>query len=61
MPLAMIAEQAGGTATTGKERVMDMCPTKVHQRIPFAIGSRAEVAAFESAYGVGPNQVVENK
>ncbi len=60
MPLAMIAEQAGGTATTGKERVMDMCPTKVHQRIPFAIGSRAEIAAFESAYGVGPNQVAEN-
>jgi fructose-1,6-bisphosphatase I len=49
-PLAMVAEQAGGTATTGTERVMSLCPEKVHQRIPFAIGSRREVEAYESHY-----------
>ena len=49
-PLAMIAEQAGGGATTGKRRVMDICPDKIHQRVPFAIGSVQEINAYEQAY-----------
>ena len=49
-PLAMIAEQAGGGATTGKMRVMDIRPESVHQRIPFAIGSRYEIGVYEDAY-----------
>lgn len=49
-PLAMIAEQAGGGATTGRGRVMAICPDHIHQRIPFAIGSRYEIAEFEKAY-----------
>jgi fructose-1,6-bisphosphatase I len=52
-PLAMIAEQAGGGATTGKTRVMSIRPESVHQRIPFAIGSRHEVEIYENAYRVG--------
>jgi len=52
-PLAMIAEQAGGGATTGKQRVMDVCPDKVHQRTPFAVGSRYEVEEYRKAYGTG--------
>lgn len=54
-PLAMIAEQAGGGATTGKERVSDIQPETVHQRTPFAIGSRYEIERYEEAYrGAGP-------
>jgi fructose-1,6-bisphosphatase I len=49
-PLAMIAEQAGGGATTGKEKVSDIQPETVHQRIPFAIGSRYEIEKYEEAY-----------
>lgn len=39
-PLAFIAEQAGGLATTGRKRVMDIEPTKLHQRIPYFVGSK---------------------
>ena len=49
-PLALIAEQAGGGATTGKVRVSDIQPESVHQRIPFAIGSRYEIERYEEAY-----------
>jgi len=38
-PLAFIAEQAGGAATTGKDRIMEIVPTKLHQRTPVFIGS----------------------
>ncbi|WP_323758451.1 class 1 fructose-bisphosphatase [Roseivirga sp.] len=37
--LAMIAEQAGGLATDGKQRIMEIKPTSLHQRVPFFIGS----------------------
>lgn len=42
-PLAFIAEQAGGLATTGQERVMDIQPSEPHQRIPLVIGSKTLV------------------
>jgi len=38
-PLAFIIEQAGGKASTGKERIMDINPTELHQRVPLYIGS----------------------
>lgn len=38
-PLAFIAEQAGGKATAGLERVLDIKPENLHQRIPFMVGS----------------------
>jgi len=38
-PLAMIAEQAGGIATDGKNRIMDIVPTQLHQRVPYFVGS----------------------
>lgn len=37
--LAFIAEQAGGKATDGKERIMDIIPKSLHQRVPFFVGS----------------------
>ncbi len=43
-PLAFIAEQAGGTATDGRERILDKIPAALHQRTPLVIGSKSEVA-----------------
>jgi fructose-1,6-bisphosphatase I len=37
-PLAFIAEQAGGVATDGKNRIMEIQPTELHQRVPFFVG-----------------------
>ncbi|MCZ4303809.1 class 1 fructose-bisphosphatase [Zoogloeaceae bacterium G21618-S1] len=42
-PMAMLVEQAGGAATTGHERIMDIQPHKLHQRVPVILGSRNEV------------------
>lgn len=42
-PLAFIAEQAGGIATTGRKRILDIKPEKLHQRVPFIIGSKLMV------------------
>ncbi len=46
-PLAFVLEQAGGQATTGKQRILDVVPTSLHQSVPLVIGSRDEVALFE--------------
>ncbi len=46
-PLAFVAEQAGGKATTGKERILDMKPTELHQRCPLFIGSAEMVDEAE--------------
>lgn len=42
-PLAFIAEQAGGLASTGRKRIMDLKPTRLHERVPFYIGSKQMV------------------
>lgn len=42
-PLAFIAEQAGGLATTGRERILNIEPTRLHQRVPFFAGSKSMV------------------
>ncbi len=42
-PIAWIIEQAGGRATTGKERVLDVVPASLHQKSPLICGSRDEV------------------
>lgn len=39
-PLAFIAEQAGGLATTGRKRILNIEPTRLHQRVPFFAGSK---------------------
>ncbi len=46
-PMAMIAEQAGGRATTGRERILDIKPSTHHQRVPLFIGSADDVALAE--------------
>jgi fructose-1,6-bisphosphatase I len=42
-PLAFIVEQAGGAATDGAQRILDLSPTELHQRTPLYIGSTSEV------------------
>ncbi|MGZ8271608.1 MAG: class 1 fructose-bisphosphatase [Methylophilus sp.] len=42
-PMAMLVEQAGGLATTGKLRILDVVPSQIHQRVPVMMGSRNEV------------------
>jgi len=42
-PMAFIAEQAGGSATDGTRRILDIVPDDLHQRTPLVIGSREDV------------------
>ena len=42
-PMSFIIEQAGGAATTGRERILDIQPSKLHQRVPVILGSKNEV------------------
>ena len=42
-PIAFILEQAGGAASNGAQRILDIVPTSVHQHTPIIAGSRAEV------------------
>ena len=44
-PMAFIVEQAGGAATTGRSRILDVQPTQLHQRVPVFLGSKHEVEA----------------
>lgn len=43
-PLAFIVEQAGGAATDGKQRILDIKATELHERVPLYIGCKADVA-----------------
>jgi fructose-1,6-bisphosphatase I len=49
-PLAFIVEQAGGLATTGSGRVMELTPENLHQRVPLVIGSKWEVEKYLEFY-----------
>ncbi|MBI4477358.1 MAG: class 1 fructose-bisphosphatase [Acidobacteria bacterium] len=46
-PLAFVVEQAGGSASAGMSSVLDTPFESIHQRLPFAAGSRDEVAMFD--------------
>lgn len=46
-PLAFVIEQAGGAATTGRSAVLDVPFQSIHQRVPFAAGSRDDIAMYE--------------
>lgn len=47
-PLSFIVEQAGGKATTGDQRILDIVPGELHQRVPLIIGSKLDVEEAES-------------
>ena len=42
-PMSWLIEQAGGAATNGKERILDLQPTQLHQRVSVMLGSKNEV------------------
>lgn len=48
--LAFIIEQAGGLASTGTQRIMDIEPSELHQRVPFFVGSKNMVKKAESYF-----------
>lgn len=55
-PIAMLVEQAGGAASTGRERILEIAPTSLHQRVPLILGSRKEVerlVAYHATYDRG--------
>ncbi len=46
-PISFLIEQAGGRSTTGRERLLAVTPTSLHQRVPVILGSANEVARIE--------------
>ena len=42
-PMAHLIEQAGGLATTGKERILELQPSSLHERCPVFMGSKDDV------------------
>jgi len=58
-PMAMLIEQAGGAASTGRGRILEVGPTELHQRVPVILGSRAEIERIERyhrEYDAGTDQ-----
>lgn len=49
-PIAMLIEQAGGSATTGDQRILEVPPESVHQRVPMIFGSQEEVRLVRKYY-----------
>ena len=50
-PLAMVAEQAGGLATTGTERILNVQPESLQMRVPLIIGSHDDVLKYQEFVG----------
>ena len=46
-PMAFIVEQAGGAASTGRQRILDVQPERLHQRVGVMLGSKNEVERLE--------------
>eukprot|EP00558_Chaetoceros_sp_UNC1202_P003693 CAMPEP_0197234430 /NCGR_PEP_ID=MMETSP1429-20130617/2183_1 /TAXON_ID=49237 /ORGANISM="Chaetoceros sp., Strain UNC1202" /LENGTH=407 /DNA_ID=CAMNT_0042692837 /DNA_START=77 /DNA_END=1300 /DNA_ORIENTATION=+ len=49
-PMSFLIEQAGGLSSTGRERIMDISPENVHQRVPVVMGSKNEVQEVIDGY-----------
>ena len=47
-PLAFVAEQAGGKASDGRQRILDIEPKSLHQRVPYFLGSSNMVERIEA-------------
>ncbi len=50
-PMALVVERAGGRATDGVTRILDIQPTKLHQRVPVVLGSANEVEVVRAEMG----------
>jgi fructose-1,6-bisphosphatase I len=55
-PLAFVVENAGGKASTGVQRILDIEPKRLHHRVPLIIGSKADVEFAESIYAKHADQ-----
>jgi fructose-1,6-bisphosphatase len=58
-PIGWLVEQAGGAASTGRGRILEVVPTELHQRVPVILGSRNEVerlARYHAEYDRGEDQ-----
>ncbi|NKB70403.1 MAG: class 1 fructose-bisphosphatase [Candidatus Latescibacteria bacterium] len=55
-PLAFIAEQAGGKASTGSQPIVDVIPEELHQRVPLIVGSAKDVEEAEAFIRDATNQ-----
>lgn len=58
-PMAMLIEHAGGAASTGRQRILDVPPENIHQRIPIIIGSKHEVehvVRYHAAFDKGTDE-----
>lgn len=55
-PMAFIMEQAGGKASTGTQRILEVMPEKLHQRVPLFIGSENMVRLAEEMFQKGLSQ-----
>ncbi len=53
-PLAWVVEHAGGTATDGQRRILDITPGELHQRTPLFIGSRGDIDEVHRLLGTPP-------
>ena len=49
-PMALLMEAAGGKSTTGREKILDLAPAEIHQRVPVILGSAEEVERVEAWY-----------
>lgn len=52
-PMAFIIEQAGGACSTGRERILDIKPAAIHQRVPLVLGSKNEVERIVAYHNEG--------
>jgi fructose-1,6-bisphosphatase I len=47
-PMSFLIEQAGGAATDGRKRILDIVPERLHQRVSVVLGSKNEVERVTS-------------
>jgi fructose-1,6-bisphosphatase I/sedoheptulose-1,7-bisphosphatase len=59
-PISFLIEQAGGAASTGRERLMQVTPTALHQRIGFIFGSKHEVSRIEGYHHDEPPEAFDS-
>ncbi len=55
-PLSFIAEQAGGAASNGRFRILEIVPNEPHMRTPLVIGSQSEVSAIGGLISISPRE-----
>jgi fructose-1,6-bisphosphatase I len=53
-PMAFIMEEAGGKATTGDQRILDITPSSIHQRVGCYLGSTTQIELLEGFFKPSP-------